>query len=219
MILSLSVIRLIRIAMPSQAEMIGMIKNVSEKVMESLKILLLLLVSLAEVHTKPQQVPEDQANHLQQLMSEVQNQRSRIEEISQVLRQQRQSGTSSGRVIRNPNPAEFDSDLEWEGVSNPPPSLPPSSPQPTRTVQRRGNSVPTSVGPRMRDQATSNGVMILLVMPKQAPSLGMVAVNPNIESWGQKCISWGKKWPEFVTRKYTSRTQAMCHGLQHVSTP
>ena len=182
------------INMPSQAEMIQTIKAISEQVMESLKVLLLLLVSLAEVHATPQPVPEDQSNHLPQLMSEVQSQRYRIEEISQVLRQQRAPSTPTNRVLRNHVPSEVDSEQEWEVAS-----MPPSTPQPTRIPHRRVSPAPAGylqdrVTHHLESQAAASGLVSPLTIPEPAPSVAVVAVNPNIETWGQKCIRWGKKW-------------------------
>ena len=178
------------VTMPSQADMIATIKAISEQVMESLKILLLMLVNLAEIHATPQQVPEAKSHQLNDLLSEVQQQRYRIEEISAILRSQ------NGPQHRNQVTAEIDSEGEWDSVSNPPPSV---RTQATRAPARSATSRSTR-NAEVESRVSQISQAMAVVPPIQNPPSTAqnlqvaVAATPNLETWGQKYISWGKKW-------------------------
>ena len=202
------------VPMPSQADMIQTIKMISEQVMESLKALLLLLVTLAEVHSTPQQVPEERSQQLNGLLTEVQQQRARIEEISQILRNQspRRTFTTTPSVMSPSVLAGLDSDLEWELASNATPSLVEQGPVLTQQMMQANIMAHNhqTLG-RANRVASQPVVPIVLLTPPPVISApvtptstaavsnpghagALVPATPNIESWGQKCVSWGKKW-------------------------
>ena len=168
--------------MPSQADVIQTIKAISEQVMESLKALLFLLVNLAEVHSTLQPVPEDRSEQMLQLLNEVRAQKHRIDEIAQILKyspRRRVTATEVG----------VDSDQEWEVASQTTSVAPSPSVVVTRSQVRPARSQAMMTAPAM----TPSGP----VMPSPSgPAECQIvqAVNPSIESWGQKCVSWGKKW-------------------------
>eukprot|EP00435_Cladocopium_sp_Y103_P036457 s436_g9.t1 len=182
-------------AMPSQADMIQTIKAISEQVMESLKALLFLLVSLAEIHNNAQPVSEERSSQMLQLLSEVRLQTSKIDEISTMLK----SSPSPRRQASMAVPV-VDSDQEWEvasQVTSIAPSVTPS--RPASRAARAQPAMPVQTSP----SAPTAPVMSNAVNETQI----VQAVNPNIETWGQKCISWGRKWPGVRYQEVYERDQ------------
>ena len=168
--------------MPSQADMIQTIKAISEQVMESLKALLFLLVSHAEVHNNTQPVPEERSEQMLQLLNEVRPQKHKIDEIAVILR------NSPRRRVTVPETAG-DSDLEWEVASQATSVAPSPSVVMTRTNHRPARS------PAMISAPQTSSYVPTVQSPSAPVEHQIVqAVNPSIESWGQKCVSWGKKW-------------------------
>ena len=142
--------------------------------MESLKVLLFLLVSMAEVHNSAQQVPQERSDHMMQLLNEVRSQKNKFEEIAQILKQ-------SPRRRVNLVEAPVDSDLEWE-VASQTTSVAPSVRPPSRAARSLAQA------PQHSPSAP------VMHSPNTHVEIQIVAVNPSIETWGQKCVSWGRKW-------------------------
>ena len=73
--------------MPSQREVTEALKATAQSVVESLKFLLVILMSQLEAVDPERAVLDDQAQAIQRLNNEVMSQRNRIEEIAHLLRQ------------------------------------------------------------------------------------------------------------------------------------
>ena len=70
--------------MPTQREIMDVIRSTAEAIMESLKFLLVILMNLVEIRTtdQDQEIPMDAANKINLLLHEVHSQKDRIEEIA-----------------------------------------------------------------------------------------------------------------------------------------
>ena len=163
--------------------MIQTIKAISEQVMESLKALLFLLVSLAEVHNNAQPVPEERSEQMMSLLKEVRSQHRKIDEIARIL----QHSPSRQRQVQM-NLQDVDSDLEWE-VASQTTSVAPS------TTGNRTYGRPAKSHAAISPPPVTPNVPVAPSPNSQVETQIVQATMPNIESWGQKCISWGKKWP------------------------
>eukprot|EP00435_Cladocopium_sp_Y103_P061152 s1573_g22.t1 len=158
------------------------VRAIVKQVMESLKALLFLLVNLAEVHSTMQPVPEERSEQMLQLLSEVRAQKHRIDEIAQILKY------SPCRRVTAPETG-VDSDLESE-VASQTTSVAPSP----SVVMTRSHARPARSQAAISVPATSPNVPVMPSPSGPVEHQIVQAVNPSIESWGQKCVSWGKKW-------------------------
>ena len=151
--------------MPSQREVTNALKATAQSVVESLKFLLVILMSQLEVVDPERTVPDDQAQAIQRLNNEVMSQRNRIEEIARLLRQP-----------GSPSQSEFNlsptliSDDEFEHVDLA--SLPMAETSPPRRT-------PARVTP---PRATSARAMVSSVpampMPTTTPTVVATAGDP-----------------------------------------
>ena len=76
-----------QLTMPTRGEVMNMVRQIADSIMQSLKILLTILMNQAATQVSDQQVPTEHAHQMNQLTIEVNNQRQRIEEIAEMLKQ------------------------------------------------------------------------------------------------------------------------------------
>lgn len=178
--------------MPSQAELIATLKAISEQVVESLKMLLMLLMNLTEIHATPQQVPEEQSTQLNRLFQEVRLQRTRIEEISTILRAQYSIPGSPPRMI-NRGEELIDSEQEWDTVSVAPTVR---SQAPTRRAPSVVSAAPTTPVPQPARNApppTSQAASSVRALPPNLQLVEVATTTTRLDAWGEKEVTWGRK--------------------------
>ena len=172
--------------MPNQSDVLQTIKAISEQVMESLKALLFLLVSLVEIHNTTQPVPQERSDEMMQLLSEVRSQKSKIDEISSMLRNSPSPRRGGFQAV--------DLDQEWE-VASQVTSVAPTPPAPPRAPSRaaKGSTTMTNQPPAVIQQISPSTPQTPQSVVQQEHQI--VAVNTDLVTCGQKCICWGRKWP------------------------
>lgn len=102
--------------MPSRADLLQQVRTVAEGIMESLRLLLMVLMNQFDAPLLNQEVSTEYINQMSMLVGEFQNQRVRIEELSRLTQQSPMTG-SPGRNQGPPNLRALDSEEEWEPVS------------------------------------------------------------------------------------------------------
>ena len=80
----------------------NMVKSIAENVMQSLKTLLAILLNQVATQVSEQEVPQDQAVMMNELLTEVQSQKEKIEELGFMMkRATRQSKQSHPPSIKS----------------------------------------------------------------------------------------------------------------------
>lgn len=184
--------------MPSRADLLQQVRVVAEGIMESLRLLLMVLMNQFDAPLLSQEVSTEYINQMSMLVGEVQNQRVRIEELTHLMQQPTMTN-SPGRNQGYQNHRVPDSEEEWEPVSPPRNQVnpandrqvtqrqqvnPPVEDTPPRT-QRYTSPNPTMAAPT--SQAGNPGA------PSNVTETQLVLANTSLESWGNKRVSWGKK--------------------------
>eukprot|EP00435_Cladocopium_sp_Y103_P018863 s1565_g4.t1 len=186
-------------AMKMLGEAMKMIKNTAEAIMESLRLLLVILMSQLEVRAPEQEIALDHAQVLSSLLNEVQSQKDRIEQLSRMLQGRTLSGSPRKAKVPGSN-RNFDlgdlSDQSWDLEEMEPEAVMEPN------VNQRGASRPasttttTSARPKISKPATAatspsvNPPMNLNAIPTQESTIALTA--QALEGWGNKRVSWGK---------------------------
>ena len=148
-----------------------LIRSTAEAVMESLRVLLMILFNQIEIKSPDQVISEQHARSLELLLDQVNSQKERVEELSKIL-QENQSPRKDPRGFKPRNRGD-QSDHSWE-LEEEEEMLAAMQPSPPRTTKTRAGTSTATVPP-----ANSNENQLALTA--QA-----------IESWGNKRVSWGK---------------------------
>jgi len=191
--------------MPSRADLLQQVRVVAEGIMESLRLLLMVLMNQFDGPLLNQEVSTEYINQMTMLVGEVQNQRVRIEELTQLMQQQPMTG-SPGRNLGHPTFRVPDSEEEWEPVS-PQQRVPEMVTTRNQTSQNRSTVQPARMDPPMpstppRTQRHASTTPTVPAPTSQAGNPGapshltetqIVLANTSLEGWGNKRVSWGKK--------------------------
>ena len=164
----------------TQRDAMKVIRTTAEAVMESLRMLLIILMNQIEVKAPDSVISEHHASSLLNLLDHVNAQKEKIEELSTMLQETRSPKKTRAYPGAQPPNRGDQSDQSWEleeeeemiaaGIASPPRvNLPRSTPAAAaKSGQRNAN-----------EQSHS-----------QENQLALTA--QAIESWGNKRVSWGK---------------------------
>jgi len=207
------------IAMPTRSEVHQAIKTVAEGVMESLRILLVILMHCLDSPLTEEVNSEDLSCN--QLVNEVQSQKQHIEALARMLQQPRPNsmGTSyasgrGGSVERyslSPTSAQILEEEEWElemversieefNRGGPQQNNPSQAARTVKSPPRRSRNMTmpsTAMGsasatrPTPTVEAGSNGGHAHEGVEENHQQI--MLANSTIEAWGQKRVSWGRK--------------------------
>ncbi len=185
--------------MPSQREVTEALKATAQSVVESLKFLLVILMSQLEAVDPERAVLDDQAQAIQRLNNEVMSQRNRIEEIAHLLRQ---PGSPSRSEFNLSTALISDDESEHVDLAGLPmaETSPPTRTPATVTSQRAAPtramvnpSVPAPSNPANYPAPTSTTPTAVVAAATTMPGTQLVHTAQALESWGNKRISWGKR--------------------------
>jgi hypothetical protein len=182
--------------MPTQGEAMRMIKSTAEAIMESLRLLLVILMSQLEVRAPDQEIATDHAQVLSNLLNEVQSQKGRIEQLSKMLQGKTLSG-SPRRTKSNGSSRNFEigdqSDASWDleelemgsmGLI-PTTNMNMNMNQPTAHRLKMPKQSTTAQSSPPRATAAAQGA-------NDVPESQIALTAQALESWGNKRVSWGK---------------------------
>ena len=181
-------------------------------IMESLRLLLLVLMSQFEVHSPSQEVSLEYHQQVSNLVSEVQSQRGRIDQLMTLVQDMHHThrravptqgqptssvthpvGQLSHRVLDEENLSE----LEWDAVD--PVEFQGATYSPPRSPAARSRRNPAVAGPSQASSRTSTATPANPT-PEDGPQpvnlsadQQLALTHMTMESWGNKRISWGKK--------------------------
>jgi hypothetical protein len=164
--------------MLTQRDAMRLIKTTAEAVMESLRMLLIILMNQIEVKAPDQEISDHHASSLQSLLEHVNNQKEKIEELAKALKTVQSPRKSRGNNGPKPSEPGDLSDFSWELEEE---ELMASMTIPSKRTAPR--MTPTNV-----------------TLRNQVPQPVQVQTNENqlaltaqaVESWGNKRVSWGK---------------------------
>ena len=202
--------------MPSRADLMQHVRSVAEGIMESLRLLLIVLMNSFELTNPNQEIPLEHVQQMNQLLTEVQGQRQRIEELTHLIQAApvlSPSNRASQRGVPSPQPSiSLDSEEEWDPVDLAETIARTPAPTQRVTTQVRGSQnqtfLPTSLntGTRVGTQRASSTVVTATPTPTDGETGGprsstsihnqetqLAIARTTLEQWGQKRVSWGKK--------------------------
>eukprot|EP00434_Breviolum_minutum_P008876 symbB.v1.2.007827.t1/scaffold463.1/size291460/8 len=185
-------------------------------IMESLRLLLIVLMNSFELTNPNQEIPLEHVQQMNQLLTEVQGQRQRIEELTHLIQAApvlSPSNRASQRGVPSPQPSiSLDSEEEWDPVDLAETIARTPAPTQRVTTQVRGSQnqtfLPTSLntGTRVGTQRASSTVVTATPTPTDGETGGprsstsihnqetqLAIARTTLEQWGQKRVSWGKK--------------------------
>lgn len=164
--------------MLTQRDAMQLIKSTAEAVMESLRMLLIILMNQIEVKAPDQEITVQHATSLQALLANVNAQKDRIEELSQVLKEARSPKRPSSRA--GPSPSEIGalSDHSWELEEE-------------EEIKAATRTPPKKSQPRAQGAATMSNLNHNLI-PENNREGQLALTAQALESWGNKRVSWGK---------------------------
>lgn len=188
------------------------VRSVAEGIMESLRLLLIVLMNSFEVTNPNQEIPLEHVQQMSQLLTEVHGQRQRIEELTHLIQATPNlspSNRGSQRGIPSlPTSVDLDSEEEWDPVEvsetvvqSPAPSQTWTAPTRRATTQVRRSQTPTvpaSIPPASRTaptvpiSGTTGNPLPATATPEHQETQLAIACT-TLEQWGQKRVSWGKK--------------------------
>lgn len=201
----------------------SMVKSIAENVMQSLKTLLAILLNQVATQVSEQEVPQDQAVMMNELLTEVQSQKEKIEELAFMMKQNMSPRkTEDGLVILSESDLEvWDQEVRVFQQPMPPPITSGRSSAATMRSQ-----APTTPQQKVKSSAAGKGSLPSPSTPTQwvASLVGPTApgsplrmnsqpiedestTHPQIQGqslawtatamdqWGQKKVTWGKKHP------------------------
>ena len=164
--------------MLTQRDAMRLIKTTAEAVMESLRMLLIILMNQIEVKAPDQEISDHHANSLQSLLEHVCNQKEKIEELAEALKAIKSPRKSRGNGGPKPSEPGDLSDFSWELEEE---ELMASMTIPSKRTAPR--VMPTNVTHRNQ---------VPLPVPVQTNENQLALTAQAVESWGNKRISWGK---------------------------
>ena len=196
--------------------------------MESLRLLLMVLMNQFDGPLLNQEVSTEYINQMTMLVGEVQNQRVRIEELTQLMQQQPMTG-SPGRNLGHPTFRVPDSEEEWEPVS-------PQQRVPEMVTTRKSNISEPIDSPTCKDGSSyaehstkdpkacinytngtgSNVPSWKSWSPIKPDRDSNVLANTSLESWGNKRVSWERNISKPSTAMSTRGTISTCNGWKPV---
>lgn len=184
--------------MPSRADLLQQVRVVAEGIMESLRLLLMVLMNQFDAPLLSQEVSTEYINQMSMLVGEVQNQRVRIEELTHLMQQPTMTN-SPGRNQGYQNHRVPDSEEEWEPVSPPRNQVNPANDRQV-TQRQQVNPRVEDTPPRTQRYTSPNPTMVAPTSqagnpgaPSNLTETQIVLANTSLESWGNKRVSWGKK--------------------------
>lgn len=208
--------------MPTQREIMDVIRSTAEAVMESLKFLFVILMNLVEIRTtdQEQEIPVEAANKINLLLHEVQSQKDRIEEIARVLRHRnvnhppRASATmvTAARMPATPSVGEEEWELEFsqvndeefldrDGVLLTPERFQGNTYTPPRRARPASSQAAVAAIPKMPATPMVNPANAIPVNPPAAPAISSNQVlgtmstpsNQQLALTAQALELWGNK--------------------------
>eukprot|EP00435_Cladocopium_sp_Y103_P026438 s424_g6.t1 len=156
--------------------------QVKEAVMESLRMLLIILMNQIEVKAPDQEISANHANSLQSLLEHVNTQKQRIEELSQIIKENRSPKKTRGPAGPMQSENGDLSDHSWELEEEEELIAAAAAPKsPPKRSQPRSSAAPATY-PNNASRPTTESVSgTQLALTAQA-----------LESWGNKRVSWGR---------------------------
>lgn len=187
--------------------------------MESLKLLLVVLMSLIEIRNPEQEVPQETANNVVQLLTEVRTQRGHIEEIARILNDResqrsqpapvmspiRQPGVPTQLIMSHMEQEEWELEFsqvsedqvttEAAGILNRPlPGLHHGVPSTSPTTSRTSMAASRQVIPQVSSRPVSAPMTVPFNPPAAMPNTSPVdPQNSQIAMTSQALELWGNK--------------------------
>ena len=164
--------------------------------MESLRLLLVILMSQLEVRAPDQEIATDHAQVLTSLLSEVQNQKNRIEQMSKMLQGRTLSGSPRKHKAAGSTRAFDIGDLSDESWDLEEPNL--------DKVTQQSLEMNSNVTSASSNRTSGNRPPLQVSHPAPRPSTPAIEIMHStqenqialtaqaLESWGNKRASWGK---------------------------
>jgi hypothetical protein len=164
--------------MLTQRDAMKLIKSTAEAVMESLRMLLIILMNQIEVKAPDQEITVQHATSLQSLLANVNAQKDRIEELSQILKENRSPKRTSSRAGPSPSEIGVLSDHSWELEEE-------------EEIRAATRTPPKKSQPRSQGASTMSHLNHNLI-PENNREGQLALTAQALESWGNKRVSWGK---------------------------
>ena len=187
--------------MLTQRDAMKLIKSTAEAVMESLRMLLIILMNQIEVKAPDQEITVQHATSLQSLLANVNAQKDRIEEPSQILKENRSPKRTSSRAGPSPSEIGVLSDHSWELEEE-------------EEIRAATRTPPKKSQPRSQGASTMSHLNHNLI-PENNREGQLALTAQALESWGNKRVSWGKHTMGDDSQRCTKNTKATSIGSVH----
>lgn len=207
--------------MPTRQELLNALRQVSEEVMQSLRMLMTIIFALTMPIEPETEVTPQELSPINQLIQEVTQQRSTIEQLGQVITQRLShpeprpaSVTASASMPSAVNPVQangMNSTLITMGTplsvpdilseeelspEMPPPRRVTAAPPMTSPAPSSSNARTTMSPPTVRNTPPAPAAAVAAIAGIGLPANNNQALMPTanaLELWGDKRCTWGKK--------------------------